>query len=227
MASLPVRLFIKFLIGATLFIGLPLLGWGIFDIAGFFSQPTRLIYVFMVVVLNAFAVIGFPHMGQRGGETKTKVQRQKWAILMLQILSLSIVFVGPFCDRRGIAVIADCSLVRYIGLSAYFIGFIIMVWAEAYLGRQFSLEVSIQEGHRLITDGIYSHLRHPRYLGITIFSAGLALLFRSWISVILAVVTLMVLLWRIGDEEAMMHEEFGADWECYVNRSKKLIPFVY
>jgi protein-S-isoprenylcysteine O-methyltransferase Ste14 len=37
----------------------------------------------------------------------------------------------------------------------------------------------------------------------------------------------LVLLWRIYDEEALMHGEFGPDWEAYCMRSWRLLSFVY
>jgi protein-S-isoprenylcysteine O-methyltransferase Ste14 len=222
-----VRSVLKFLIGAGLFVGLPIVGWGVLDTEGFFGHPVRVTYAVLVIILNAATVIAFPNMGREGGEAKKRVERQKWAILMLQVLSLSIVLVGPFCDRRGIAVVGGCDIARYVGLGTYLVGFTVMVWAEAYLGRLFSLEVSIQHGHKLVTDGIYRYLRHPRYLGVTLFSVGLSLVFRSWISLVLAVVTLAVLIWRMRDEETLMHQEFGADWEAYAKKTWRLIPFIY
>ena len=36
-----------------------------------------------------------------------------------------------------------------------------------------------------------------------------------------------MLLFRIGIEERMLVEEFGAEYEEYMRRTKKLIPYVY
>jgi protein-S-isoprenylcysteine O-methyltransferase Ste14 len=99
--------------------------------------------------------------------------------------------------------------------------------AEATLGKQFSVQVTIQEGHRLITDGLYRTLRHPRYLGIVTYNLGVSLVFHSWLGLVLAGALALVLLWRIGDEEALMHKAFGAEWEAYARRSWRVIPFVY
>ncbi len=32
---------------------------------------------------------------------------------------------------------------------------------------------------------------------------------------------------RVGREERMMHEAFGAEYEVYVTRTKRIIPFVH
>jgi protein-S-isoprenylcysteine O-methyltransferase Ste14 len=36
-----------------------------------------------------------------------------------------------------------------------------------------------------------------------------------------------MLLFRIGIEERMLVEEFGVEYEEYMRRTKKLIPYVY
>ena len=106
-------------------------------------------------------------------------------------------------------------------------GFVLMHWAQVHLDLQFSVQVTVQEGHQLITDGPYKLIRHPRYLGIILFSSGIALVFRSWATLVLVALILAVLLWRIHDEESLMGEEFGADWEAYCLRTSRLIPWLY
>ncbi len=102
-----------------------------------------------------------------------------------------------------------------------------MNWAEDALGKQFSVQVTIQEGHQLVTGGPFRFLRHPRYLSIITFNVGIALVFRSGLALVLVAALILVLLWRIHDEEALMHEEFGKDWEAYSARSWRLIPYVF
>ena len=60
-----------------------------------------------------------------------------------------------------------------------------------------------------------------------LFSAEDSLIFRSWLALILVAALALVLIWRIQDEEALMHQQFGFEWEAYSQRSWRLIPFVY
>jgi protein-S-isoprenylcysteine O-methyltransferase Ste14 len=64
-------------------------------------------------------------------------------------------------------------------------------------------------------------------LGIILFTMGISLVYRSWLALILVAALTLVLIWRIYDEEALLHQEFGTDWEAYSQRSWRLIPFVY
>ncbi len=102
-----------------------------------------------------------------------------------------------------------------------------MNWAAAALGKQFSVQVTLQKDHQLVTGGLYHYLRHPRYLSIIVFNLGISLVYRSWLALILVAALTLVLLWRIHDEEAFMHQAFGIEWEAYTHTSWRLIPFVY
>ena len=135
--------------------------------------------------------------------------------------------VGPWSDRHDFGALPDLAVWRGLGLLLYAGGFLLMHFSEAALGRQFSVEVQIQQSHRLVTDGLYRYLRHPRYLGILLFMPGIALTFRSWLGLLLAAAMVGVLLWRVHDEEALMQQEFGVEWTTYASKTRRLIPFVY
>ncbi len=59
------------------------------------------------------------------------------------------------------------------------------------------------------------------------FAIGLALTFRSVLALIPEAATTAVLLWRIRDEEALLGQEFGSQWQDDVRTSWRLIPYVY
>jgi len=217
----------KFVIGSLLFTGLPVLAWGIGDASGYFKNPARTTYTILMIVSALLVVLFVPNEGTGSGLGEKAIQRQKWTILLLQVTSIAILVVSPGSDRREVAAMGASALIRYAGLVLTFLGYSLMSLAVVGLGRQFSLDVTVQKDHRLITSGQYRHVRHPRYLGIVCFMSGISLVFRSWLGFVPALATLAVMLWRIGDEEKLMHREFGAAWEEYVRRSKRLMSFVF
>lgn len=215
------------LIGIVLFAGLPLFGWGLRDLGGFFRGTPRLAYIAVVLVLQIAVVSVYPAVGRTGAEGKEVPVKDRLALLPLQLIPLAIVILAPFGDRRGIAAVTESTVLRYLGLALFALGFLGMQWAEVTLARQFSIYVKLQKGHRLITKGLYRYIRHPRYLGITIFAAGVSLVFRSWLGLLLAAALLITLLLRIRSEEAMLRREFGPEWEAYAAGSWRLVPFIY
>jgi hypothetical protein len=61
--SIVIRAIIKLLFGILIFVGSPLLGWGIKDFREFLGDPARLSYAIIVVLLQIFIVIKLPEVG--------------------------------------------------------------------------------------------------------------------------------------------------------------------
>jgi protein-S-isoprenylcysteine O-methyltransferase Ste14 len=222
-----IRSAIKLMIGIVIFAGLPLFSWGVKDTPGFFDHPARLVYTVLIVLMQFFIVIKLPEAGSRRGSGKKSSLRERLILMFLQVIPLAIVIIAPYGDHRNIAVFGKVEILRYVGLGVFFLGFTIMHWAEAVLDKQFSIVVTIQENHQLVTAGPYRYLRHPRYLGIVLFSLGFSCIYRSWLALILAAGLTMLLIGRIHIEEMLLHREFGPDWEAYSQKTWRLIPFIY
>jgi protein-S-isoprenylcysteine O-methyltransferase Ste14 len=92
------------------------------------------------------------------------------------------------------------------------------------LGDRFSGLVAIQPGHTLVTRGIYGLMRHPSYLGLLLNTLGWSLAFRSSVGLLLAALLIPPLLARFRAEEALLHQQFGAEYEAYCARTSRLIP---
>ena len=220
-----------FMLGFAL--GVPLLCWGLTDSQGFFSNPARVLYSIGVGLLALSVGVGllllrFPYMpGKRAGEESKRVARQRLVPLLTRLVWLAVFVVAPYSDRWNIATLGDEAWVRYLGLLLFVLGLGWVAWSFLTLGQQHSGEVTIQPEHRLITGGPYRWLRHPMYLGLTVFPVGVGLVFRSWIGALLPLLLIGLFLWRIGDEEQLMHREFGVEWEAYCRRTWRLIPYVY
>jgi protein-S-isoprenylcysteine O-methyltransferase Ste14 len=217
----------SFITGVIIFSGLPLLGWGPGDINGFIQNPYRAAFIVMMAILSVFVVIFVPNEGKGYGEGKKLVKRQKISFLCLQVIPLLMVIVSPFFDRHRIAAFNENNIIRFIGLILSFTGFALMNWSVMVLGRQFSLDITIQDNHKLVKTGPYKVIRHPRYSGIIVFFAGISLVFLSWLSLVLVLLLIIVLLWRIKDEEKLMQQEFKEDWDDYKKSTFALIPFIY
>jgi len=225
------RLIVFCITTLLIYLGVALLGWGLGDLAGFFVSAPRMGYAVIVGLFSlAVGVQAYASTeGIRGGKGQESkfVFRQRLVRIGL-ILSLYIaLFFIPFFDRRGIGVFGDSGIVRWMGVVLSALGFILVFWSGLALGRQYSADVTIQEGHHLITTSIYHYIRHPRYLGVIALSIGISCLFRSWIGLVASLLFLVILLYRINDEETLMHTEFGGEWETYCQRSWRLIPYLY
>ncbi len=91
-----------------------------------------------------------------------------------------------------------------------------------------SVRLEIVEGHKLLTEGIYKHIRHPLYLSQILGIIGMAMVLTSLIGVVyFAIIMIPLLLVRIRIEEEMLIEAFGDEYREYQKRTKKLIPYLF
>jgi protein-S-isoprenylcysteine O-methyltransferase Ste14 len=219
-----VRRVLLFLMGTAIFSGLPMVAWGWRDWEGFAANPVRLAYCVTAAVLQFFAARAVS-VGKE--KTRETVSRQRLAVVLLQLFGLGMIVLGPWDDRHGVLALGGGSVLRCAGLMLFTLGMAVVLMAEVWLGRFFSIQVELKEGHQLITEGPYHYVRHPRYLGVILFHLGYSLVFLSGAGLLCAAGATVVLFWRIHDEEVLLRQEFGVKWEAYARTSRKLLPFIY
>ena len=88
-------------------------------------------------------------------------------------------------------------------------------------------KLQIVGGQRLITDGVYSHIRHPLYLGEITRNLGFALLFSSLYGLAVMIIANLFLIIRIHIEEKMLIAQFGKEYKEYMKKTYKLMPYIY
>ena len=206
--------------GVVAFLGLAILGWGGFD--AFFANPAR---IALVVATAAMVVAGLLSSANLStGEREDRSNR--WIIGALGLVGLLSAWLPAYTDRKEFWVL-DGDAVRWLGVALYVGGGALRLWPVFILGRRFSGLVAIQPGHMLVTDGLYSRIRNPSYLGLLILSLGWALAFRSGAGVLLAVLNIPPLIARMNSEERLLHAQFGQEYEAYRARTWRLLPGLY
>ncbi|KAJ3187126.1 hypothetical protein HDU85_007164 [Gaertneriomyces sp. JEL0708] len=117
---------------------------------------------------------------------------------------------------------------RLIAFYTCLMGAALRYWAYQTLQAFFTFRISIQKDHRLITNGPYKMLRHPSYTGllmivpsyITFHALPAGIHIVTLISVILVVI-------RIKQEERMLEEAFGDEWTQYAKTRWRLLAGMY
>src|SRR5467141_540975 len=210
-----------FAVVATLaYLGLAILGWGGF--AGFFSHPALIALAGTLFVLTGVALFSGGNLSPGEREDRTN----RWVIAAFGLIGVLAAYLPAYTDRKGFWVL-DGDGVRWLGVVIFAAGGVLRLWPVFVLGHRFSGLVAIQPGHRLVTGGVYAVIRHPSYLGLLGLSLGWGLAFRSWIGVLLTLLTIPPILARIRAEESLLHAHFGAEYEAYRARTARLIPGLY
>jgi protein-S-isoprenylcysteine O-methyltransferase Ste14 len=104
-------------------------------------------------------------------------------------------------------------------------GLVVFHRSHADLGTNWSITLEIREGHRLVTEGVYRRVRHPMYLALLLHGLGQAILLPNWVAGPAYLVVMLVLVaFRLGPEERMMRERFGAEYDAYAARTRAFGP---
>jgi len=168
--------------------------------------------------------------GQRSRTVKVVKSRKGPLEVALLILAWLGFFVPLFWIASPLLSFADYPL-RITPLLGGFACLVVGLWlfqrSHAHLGTNWSVTLQVREHHRLVTDGVYRHVRHPMYMALFLYSLGQLLVLPNWVAGPSYLVTFGILFaLRIRAEEKMMLEEFGADYVAYMARTKRLVPRV-
>ena len=205
---------------AAAYLGLAVLGWGGF--AAFFSHPAL---TALVILFFAFSVVGL-FAGANLSPGVREDRSNRWVIAVLAVISFLNVYFPAYTDRKGFWTI-DADTTRWFGVGIFAVGAVLRLWPVFVLGHRFSGLVAIQPGHTLVTNGIYSVIRHPSYLGLLVAMLGWGLTFRSGVGVLLTALMIPPLLARIASEERLLRSQFGDEYDAYRARTSRLIPGIF
>lgn len=99
------------------------------------------------------------------------------------------------------------------------------VRAVRTLGKQWTYAARVIKGHELITRGPYGVVRNPIYLGMFGLILSTCLVFSRWWSGLAAVVLFLIgNRIRIRNEERLLRESFGDQFDEYARRVPAFIP---
>ena len=113
-----------------------------------------------------------------------------------------------------------------IGVALAMLGNWMFYRSHADLGLYWSPTLQLRQSHELQTGGIYSRIRHPMYTAMFAQGIGQTLFLPNWLVGPAWLVSFGLLYaFRVGQEERMMLERFGSEYEDYMQRTGRLLPF--
>jgi protein-S-isoprenylcysteine O-methyltransferase len=99
--------------------------------------------------------------------------------------------------------------------------------ATAATNFSHKIEQNKRPEHRLVTHGIYAHLRHPAYFGFFWWSVGSQVLLANPVCLLLYTAATWYFFYeRVPDEEELLEKFFGDAYRAYRRRTRIGIPFL-
>jgi protein-S-isoprenylcysteine O-methyltransferase Ste14 len=185
----------------------------------------------LVLLAIGWYVVRIPHArrSRRTPVARSARGRRETALLLGSLTGLGIL---PFIYiATGFPRFADYPfrpIQAWLGVVVAAAALVMFHLTHRALGRNWSMSLEVREGHKLVTDGIYRHVRHPMYTAFWLWALAQALLLPNWVAGFSGLVgfgTLYCL--RVGEEERLMLDTFGDEYRAYMTRTARLIPGIY
>jgi protein-S-isoprenylcysteine O-methyltransferase Ste14 len=116
--------------------------------------------------------------------------------------------------------------IRIMGMVLFAIGLCTAITGRVNLGRNWR---DVEDGQilpdqMLVTQGIYSYIRHPIYAGDMLLIIGLELALQSWLVILALAIVAIVIHQSLAEEKMLVN--FFPQYSQYCARTKRFLPFL-
>lgn len=118
---------------------------------------------------------------------------------------------------------------RWVGVGLGVLAILLNAWSHKTLsqrlGEDFDPALRLLKVPALVTEGPYGRMRHPIYLAFLLMQIAVLLLTANWfigicgIAIIISVIAI-----RIPEEEKLLIEQFGDEYQNYIKQTGSLLP---
>lgn len=160
----------------------------------------------------------------RGGPLAEARTIQKIVVtgLFLEVIGL---FAFSAFDHRvgwshvpvGVCLVGDVLVAAGLGFA------MVVVLQNSYAAGT----VTVETGQQVVSTGVYGLVRHPMYLGALVMMIGIPLALGSYWGLLFIVPGMVVLVFRIRDEEELLTEQLAGYREYTQRVRRRLLPYVW
>lgn len=184
--------------------------------------------IIWVIGLVAWVVIRAPHQRRARKIKVVNDSRTMPDRLALGAATVGLSVIPLLYLATGFPAFADYAFQPWMGWVGLLVevGFLWLFHAShRQLGKNWSVSLEIRDKHQLVTSGLYRFVRHPMYSSFWLWALAQFFLLSNAVAGLAGLVGVAILYFsRVGKEEAMMHQTFGAEYEAYAARTGRVVP---
>ncbi len=189
--------------------------------------------VFRVILSSQFLLGGLIRLYymQRGSESGERVSRTREERLKVPLAtSMSVLgtiagLIHVFAPQRmKWAALPLPTWSRWFGVGLGTLALPCFLWTHQALGKNWAVALVTKEGHTLVSSGPYRWVRHPMYTTIFLQELAALLVSANWVIGLSGLGISVLSVARVGEEEALMVEEFGDEYRAYMERTGRFLP---
>lgn len=111
-----------------------------------------------------------------------------------------------------------------IGIISIVLGSLLIYWAQYSSSRLSEIPDNEEITTQFFKHGPYRFLRNPSYLGVFILSLGLALILKSFFSVIFSLLSYLIIrIFFVKKEEKLLSEKYGQVYKKYKDENTDIL----
>ncbi len=186
--------------------------------------------IIIIALYSLFSIIRLEYYRRaRNAGYKTVIEERKRYAIWLSIFICYEVFTFfayiLFPEILAWAALPLPSWTRLAGAGLGLVALMWFIWIHQALGNNLSVRISIKDQQYLVTNGPYRWIRHPMYSAFYILHVAAFLLTANWFIGVtwVAGLTIIIIL-RIGREEAMLLSKFGEAYSLYKKNTGRFLP---
>jgi protein-S-isoprenylcysteine O-methyltransferase Ste14 len=135
----------------------------------------------------------------------------------MKLRSLDIISYLIYLAFFGFGIIAGLhNTLAYIALCLSLLCAALWFVARWQLGEAFSVTA---QAHQLVTQGLYSKIRHPIYVFGTLAFLFVVLALQGWPALTIWAIVILIQVVRVRREERVLAQAFGAEYTAYRSRT--------
>jgi protein-S-isoprenylcysteine O-methyltransferase Ste14 len=187
-------------------------------------------------VLGWWAIrLPYERKARKNAIAVTRRDLRERILLAISLTGLGIIpilyVIGGFAGLGGFGGFAERAFLpwlAWLGLVPAVASLWLFWRTHRELGRNWSVSLEVRKKHTLVTDGVYRYVRHPMYSAFFLWALAQMLLLPNWIAGFSGIVGFGILFaFRVGREEQLMLEAFGDEYRRYLERTARVVPWIY
>ncbi len=179
----------------------------------------------------AWCVIRFPHQRRARKIAVSTHKRSLEERLLLTGTAIGLVVIPVVWLISGWPTQLDYSVhpfVHIVGMVCMLAFLVLFRRVHKDLGKNWSITLEIRKEHKLVTEGLFRHVRHPMYSSFWLWAVAQALLLPNWLAGFAGLISIAALYFRrVYREEQMMQQQFGSEYVQYMQRTKRIVPWLF
>lgn len=148
-----------------------------------------------------------------------------WNVVVIQFIMIGLILFTGIYEHNVKQLSWNINYI-YIGCGTCVAALIGLVFTIFNFGQKITPFPSPTREQKFVSTGIYSIIRHPMYLFITLALMGYTIILRSRTGLIMCIFLLFFFDRKMKMEEKYMRDKFPG-YSGYQERTKRMIPFIY